>query len=105
MEKLKSFRKNGLDYKLLDRTDRVALFEQKIPEGGLAGYEVCVIYHNQAGFRFNKIMPESESITGNEQFGYDDSKAFFPFDLERTKEYFKFVDKVKMPLVMSASKI
>lgn len=40
------FRKNGIDYRLLDRTSKVALFEQKLPSGELAGYEVCKICFN-----------------------------------------------------------
>ena len=98
METIKqTFKKNGLYYRLLDRTDKVALFEQKLPDGEIAGYEVSIIYHNEAGFRFNKIIPESESITGNEEFGYDNSKAFFTQDLEHTKQYFDKMSVVKMP--------
>jgi hypothetical protein len=58
----------------------------------MAGYEVCKININKAGDRFGKYFPESESIPGNEQFGFDGSKAFFPRDLIRAKEYLKKLD-------------
>ena len=38
-----AFRKNGLDYTLLKRTDKIALFQLgHLPD--LDGYEVCRIY-------------------------------------------------------------
>jgi hypothetical protein len=90
MEKLKSsFRKNGIDYKLLDRTALAALFAQKLPTGELAGYEVCKIHIMKACILYGKNYPESEIIPSNEQFGHDDSKAFFPPDLERARQYLK----------------
>lgn len=95
----KSFRKNGLDYELLNRTERVALFELRIDIGkstsSVCGYEVCKINFNKARTLWGKDLPESESVPSNEQFGYDGSKCFFPHDLERAKEYFKkFDDKL-----------
>ena len=95
MEKLKvAFRKNGLNYNMIDRTVEVALFEQKI-DNEVVGYEVCKIYFNKARTLWGKNLPESESIPSNEQFGYDGSKCFFPHDLKLAKEYFKeFDDKL-----------
>lgn len=94
METLKeTFRKNGLNYKLLDRTDKVAVYELKI--GTVVGYEVCKIYFNKARTLWGKDLPESESVPSNEQFGYEGSKCFFPHDLKLAKEYFKeFDDKL-----------
>jgi hypothetical protein len=43
-----TFRKNGIDYRLLDRTNKTALFEQKLPTGEMAGYEVSIIQFNKA---------------------------------------------------------
>lgn len=82
------FRKNGIGYKLLDRTDKVALFEQKLPEGDLAGYEVCEIHTQKAcTMPSGRSYPEKELTPSDEQFGYDSSKAFFPADLNKAKEY------------------
>lgn len=82
MEKLKSsFRKNGLDYKLIDRTDFVSLFELSL-DNQIVGYEVAKIYqrNDQYGHR--------EAVPSNEQFGYDGSKAMFPSCIDRAKKYF-----------------
>jgi len=101
MEQLKErFRKNGLGYKLLDRTEKVALFQLNIGNV-IAGYEVCKVYFNKARVLLGKNLPESESVPSNEKFGYDGSKCFFPHDLKLAKQYFKeFGDKlsgVNMP--------
>jgi len=88
MEKLKEvFRKNGLDYRLLDRTEKVALFEQKLPTGEMAGYEVCKIHIMKACVMHGKDYPEAEITPSNERFGFDGSKAFFPHNLELAKKY------------------
>jgi hypothetical protein len=88
METLKEkFTKNRLYYKLLDRTDKAALFEQKLPEGEIAGYEVCKIYIQKACTFYGRDYPEKELIPPDEQFGYDGSKAFFPADLNKAKKY------------------
>jgi hypothetical protein len=88
METLKKteFRKNGLDYRLLDRNDSYALYELTI-ESVIVGYEVDRIRINKAGDRFGLHFPESESLPSNDQFGTDGSKAFFPHELERTEKY------------------
>ena len=90
MERIKErFKKNGLQYLMLDRTEHAALFELRLPEGDLAGYEVSRIYVNKAGERFGRYYPESEAITSNDRFGSDGSKAYFPQDIEMAKQYLK----------------
>lgn len=96
METLKeSFKKNRLFYKLLDRNDSYALYELTFKDkigSEVVGYEVDRIRINKAGDRFGKHFQESESLPSNEQFGTDGtklerSKAFFPHELDRAKEY------------------
>lgn len=89
METLKtSFRKNGIDYNLIDRAEITVLFELKINRE-LAGYEVCKIHFRKAGVFKGKSYPESEVLPSNEQFGFDGSKTFFTHDSELAKEYCK----------------
>ena len=88
MKRLKNeFKKNDLYYKLLDRTETVALFETSIFGNTVSGYEVCCIIIAPAEIAFGKEYPEREIIPSNEQFGYDGSKSFFPKNLEEAKMY------------------
>jgi len=89
MQKLKtSFRKNGIVYKLLERTDKTAFFELKLPTGEMAGYEVSRILVNSEREIKGRKLTASESITSNERFGYDGSKSFFPSDYTGALKYF-----------------
>lgn len=81
------FRKNGLDYNLINQTAQAALFELRLPEGELAGYEVSAIHFNKEGVRFGQYFEASESIPSNDQFGFDGSKSFFPSDFDAAKKY------------------
>jgi len=80
MKKLKTqFRKNGLDYTLLKRTDKVALFQLGLsPDPD--GYEVCRIYIMRPHKAFGVDFEESEIITSNDQFLTDGSGAFRSLD-------------------------
>jgi hypothetical protein len=61
------FRKNGLDYTLLKRTDKIALFQLcYLPEPD--GYEVCRIYIMRAHKAYGVDFEESEIISSNDQF-------------------------------------
>ncbi len=76
MKTLKThFSKNGLDYTLIKRNEKVALFRLG-PESYPDGYEVSRIYilptHNAFGVEFE----ESEVISSNSQFFEDGSGAF-----------------------------
>lgn len=69
------FRKNGLDYTLLKRTDKIALFQLgHLPDPD--GYEVCRIYIMRKHKAFGVDFEESEIITSNDQFLSVGSGAF-----------------------------
>jgi len=73
------FRKNGLDYILLKRTDKIALFQLgHLPDPD--GYEVCRIYIMRPHKAFGVDFEESEIITSNDQFLTDGSGAFRNLD-------------------------
>ena len=83
------FRKNGLDYTLLKRTDKVALFQLgHLPDPD--GYEVSRIYimrpHKAFGVDF-------EIITNNDQFFTDGSGAFRSLE-NALKHFDKLSDKL-----------
>jgi hypothetical protein len=103
METLRDrFTKNELPYQLIKRNAVVAMY-------GVGGtytdkilhYEVCQIYINKAGDRFGQHFPESESLPSNEEFGMDGSeltrsKAYFPHDLDRAKEYLNLPIRLRL---------
>jgi hypothetical protein len=69
------FRKNGLDYTLINRTDKIALFQLgHLPDPD--GYEVCRIYIMRPHKAFGIYFEESEVISTNDQFYADGSGAF-----------------------------
>jgi hypothetical protein len=73
------FRKNGLDYTLLKRTDKIALFQLGyLPDPD--GYEVCKIYIMRPHKAFGINFEESEVISTNDQFLSDGSGAFRSLD-------------------------
>jgi hypothetical protein len=69
------FRKNGLDYTLLKRNDKIALF-QLGPSSAPDGYEVCRIYVMRPHKAFGVDFEESEIISSNDQFLFDGSGSF-----------------------------
>jgi hypothetical protein len=76
MKTLKTqFRKNELDYTLLKRTDKIALFllgSSSLPDG----YEVCRIYFMSPHKAFGVEFEASEVISSNDQFLFDGSGSF-----------------------------
>ena len=73
------FRKNGLNYTLLKRTDKIALFQLgHLPDPD--GYEVCRIYIMRPHKAFGVDFEESEIITNNDQFLTDGSGSFRSLD-------------------------
>lgn len=89
----KQFSKNELEYALIDRNDRVALFQlgpTKYPDG----YEVCRIYKMRPHKAFGIDFDESEKISSNDQFLSDGSGSFR--NLDNALEYF---DKLSSRLV------
>jgi hypothetical protein len=85
------FRKNGLDYTLLKRTDKIALF-QLGPSSDPDGYEVCRIYIMRPHKAFGVYFEESEVITSNDQFYADGSGSFRSLD-NALKHYDKLLNK------------
>jgi len=76
MKTLKTeFRKNGLDYTLLKRIDKIALFLLG-PSSDPDGYEVCRIYIMRPHKAFGINFEEAEVISTNDQFLSDGSGSF-----------------------------
>ena len=87
------FKKNGLDYKLLKRTDKIALFQighTSYPDG----YEVCRIYIMRPHKAFGVDFAESEVISSNDQFLTDGSGSF-----RNLENALKHYDKLTVKLV------
>ena len=85
------FRKNGLDYTLIKRTDKIALFQLgHLPDPD--GYEVCRIYIMRPHKAFGVYFEESEVISTNDQFFADGSGAFRSLD-NALKHYDKLLNK------------
>lgn len=90
------FRKNGLDYTLLKRTDKIALFQLGLPSDP-DGFEVCRIYIMRPHKAFGITFEESEVISTNDQFLKDGSGAFWSLD-----KALKHFDKLLTKLVRKA---
>jgi hypothetical protein len=73
------FRKNGLDYTLLKRTNKIALFQLGLLSDTV-GYEVSRIYVMRPHKAFGVDFEKSEIITSNDQFHADGSGAFRSLD-------------------------
>lgn len=88
MKKLsEAFVKNGIDYRILKRSGKVALFEMMIVNE-IVGYEVCRVYVNEEHIMAGVTIESGESITCNSEFGTDGSKSFFPKDKDDAMDYF-----------------
>ena len=94
------FRKNGLEYTLLKRTDKIALFQLgHLPDPD--GYEVCRIYIMRPHKAFGVDFEESEIITNNDQFFTDGSGAFRSLD-RALKHFNKLSNKLVRHLTVKA---
>jgi hypothetical protein len=86
MRKLETtFVKNQLTYELINRHEKCGLFklwliEDYLPAPCHCGWEVCRIFQNEERIIAGHTVVAGESITGNDSFGADGSKAFFPHD-------------------------
>lgn len=94
MKKLKShFNKNGLEYTLMDRNDKVALFRL-----GSAispdGYEVSRIHIMRAHKAFGVDFEESELLPNNDEFFSDGSGSF-----KELSDALKYFNKLSHKLV------
>jgi len=93
-------RKNGLDYILLKRTDKVVLFRLgHLPDPD--GYEVCRIYIMRPHKAFGVDFEESEIITSNDQFLTDGSGSFRSLD-RALKHFDKLSNKFVRHLTIKA---
>lgn len=98
MKTLKThFSKNGLDYTLLKRTDKIALF-QLGPSIAPDGYEVCRIYVMRPHKAFGVDFEESEKISSNDQFMADGSGSFRTLD-----NALRHFDKMSLKFVREAN--
>jgi hypothetical protein len=88
-----SFSKNGLDYTLMKRTDKIALF-QLGPSIAPDGYEVCRMYIMRPHKAFGVDFEESEIISSNDQFMTDGSGSFRNLD-----NAFRHFDKMSLKFV------
>ena len=88
------FTKNGIMYELVKRTDKVALFKLSL-DSDHVGWEVCRISQHEDFFKGDALIPAAETIPGNEEFGRDGSKAFFP---DHMKQAFAYLDEFNLEL-------
>jgi hypothetical protein len=101
------FRKNGLDYTLLKRTNKITLFQLGLLSDTV-GYEVCRIYKMRPHNTFGVDFEESEIITSNDQFHADGSCAFIKKDnamkhFLQLSERLHRIPKTAAPLISESS--
>lgn len=84
------FKKNGVQYTLIERNEKVALFSLDF---GVSGYEVSVICQQQEKELFGNKIEAAEIIASNEQFGADGSKAFSSSGFNRAQQYYKDISR------------
>jgi hypothetical protein len=82
MKTLKThFRKNDLYYTLINRNDKVALYETRQEEDSdLCHYEVARIYIRPAHTAVGVDFEEAEVLTSNDDFSNDGRSAFIKRD-------------------------
>jgi len=87
------FSKNGLEYTLLKRNDKIALFQLGISSECPDGYEVSRIYIMRPHKAFGVDFEEAEIISSNDQFLFDGSGAFRNLD-NALKHFDKLTNKL-----------
>ena len=98
----KTFVKNGLTYEIISRSQDVGLFklwlkEDYLPEPEHVGFEVGIIHKNKEWEIGGNKVEASESLTTNDQFGYDGSKSFFSHDKNLAWDYFyEFSEELRL---------
>lgn len=78
--------KNKFLYTQLDRTDKVAIYEQKHPEAGVVSYEVFKIRIAKESVMFDTVIPLREKFPSDTDFGVT---AWSIKDKERAFKRFK----------------
>jgi hypothetical protein len=63
-----NYRKNGYDYALIDRTERVALYRQS-DASGFKAFEVCRVLRHEGRTIGGAAMPPAEFLPSTEQWG------------------------------------
>ena len=82
-----SIKRNGINYKMILRTEKIVLWELSINEIRV-GFEVSVIILHPKQNKFGKSFQARESLPPNSRFGVTDkSKCFFPDELEEALLY------------------
>jgi hypothetical protein len=64
-----NFKRDGMDCRVLSRTEFTALIELSKPGWKAKAYEVIKISKNKAWSRFGKDFPESESLPSSNTWG------------------------------------
>jgi hypothetical protein len=82
------FKKNGLLYRLVERTDTKGLYELLLYNGDIVGYEVCKIHIREMRPYKGGLILAKESITRNCDFDAEKCKTFFPADLVDAQAYY-----------------
>lgn len=95
------FRKNGLDYHLIRRTDLVALYELTW-EGENCGWEVSRIFTHGERTLNGRTIEAAEALPSNEKFGTEGlltkSQAFHSANRKKAEEYFTTLsDRLRNP--------
>jgi len=83
------FKKNGLWYKQIKRTDSKAMYGIKLTENSSEnyhGYEVFIVKIIPKTMAFGKEYPEREKFPGNEEFG---TSAWSLSTRERAEKYYE----------------
>lgn len=88
-----TFKKNDLIYEMVERTHNVGLFKLFINESWMnepehCGWEVSLIKCHEAFEIMGTKIESGESITSDNRFGFDGSKAFFPANEKDAFSYF-----------------
>lgn len=84
----KIFSRKGIQYETFERTDKVGFFKLTL-DGEHIGYEVSRIHQHEPYEIAGVTVEAGENIVGDEAFGADGSKSFFPSDEEYALAYFE----------------
>lgn len=96
-----TFSLRGMKYRLLERTDKKALYEQQSKEFNIiTGYEVHIIRHRKGGFSSfagkKFVSKDREILAGDEEFGkyawtfpgVSEAREFFESPYTTRREWF-----------------
>jgi len=80
-------------YKVIMRNENAGLFQLFIKEPdmedyGHVGWEVSKIISREETELFGHTLEAKEVLIGDDKFGFDGSKAFFPYQQEEAMDYY-----------------